>query len=165
METARPAGWPHRPEIPGTTCGNGSKAVNIDRRYTMIPSHRADQQPRRRSDRWNVPCHDAQGHRTILRIELAENGVTITPSTAGRSDLAPLQVGQLRAALREAIIALDEMQHSDREYSRQHRRHRQHRRKSASGRASKLESRMRMALRSLRHALALTSTGSNGAAP
>lgn len=91
----------------------------------------------------------------MLRIELAENGITITPSTAGRSDLAPLQVGQLRAALREAIIALDEMQHSNQENSGQRR---QHRRKSVGGSAPKFESRMRTALRSLRHALALTST-------
>jgi len=88
----------------------------------------------------------------VVRIELSENGVAITPSSAGFSDLAPLQVGQLRAALRDAIIALDEMQHSTREIPAQRRR------PATSVRSSWPGWRTRSALRSLRRALLPTST-------
>lgn len=60
-------------------------------------------------DGWTVPCRDGHGHRARLRIGLTETGVVITSSTPGPWRLTPLQVGRLRAGLRDAVISLGEL--------------------------------------------------------
>lgn len=64
-------------------------------------------------DGWTVPCRDGHGHRARLRIALTETGVVITPSTHGPWRLTPLQVGRLRAGLRDAVISLGELAGDD----------------------------------------------------
>jgi hypothetical protein len=52
-----------------------------------------------RNESWNVPCRDAQGRRSSVRIAVAIEGVRVDSLT-----LTPLQVGRLRGALADAVV-------------------------------------------------------------
>ncbi|MGQ0774317.1 MAG: hypothetical protein ACT4NY_07870 [Pseudonocardiales bacterium] len=56
---------------------------------------------------WTVPCRDLDGRRSRLLIRLSPSGITITTTGAGPLRLNSLQVGQLRAAARDAILTFD----------------------------------------------------------
>lgn len=60
-------------------------------------------------DSWTVRCHDGRGRRARLRVGLAPTGVMLSPSRAGSWVLTPLQVGRLRAAVRDAVLAFDQL--------------------------------------------------------
>lgn len=56
---------------------------------------------------WNIPCLDGHGRRARLSVRLGRGWVTVDSPAQGPIYLRPLQVGRLRAALREVIIDLD----------------------------------------------------------
>lgn len=58
-------------------------------------------------DLWTIPCRDGQGHRARLWVRLTSTGVSLTASSPGPWALQPLHVGQLRRALRDALITVD----------------------------------------------------------
>ncbi|MGQ0778271.1 MAG: hypothetical protein ACT4NY_28335 [Pseudonocardiales bacterium] len=55
---------------------------------------------------WTVPCLDGHGRRARLSLRLGKGLVTVDSPAVGPFYLRPLQVGQLRAALREVIFDL-----------------------------------------------------------
>lgn len=56
---------------------------------------------------WTVPCLDGHGRRARLSVRLGKGWVTVDSPTVGPFYLRPLQVGRLRAALREVVLDLD----------------------------------------------------------
>jgi len=60
-------------------------------------------------DSWTVRCRDGRGRRTHLRIRLAPAGITVALPSVGLWVLTPLQAGQLRAAVRDALLVLDRL--------------------------------------------------------
>lgn len=58
---------------------------------------------------WTIPCRDGHGHRCQLQVRLITKGVTLTASAPGPWALEPLRVGQLRAALRDALLTVDSL--------------------------------------------------------
>ncbi len=60
-------------------------------------------------DLWTIPCRDGQGHRASLWVTLTSTGVSLTVSSPGPWALQPLHVGQLRRALRDALITVDSL--------------------------------------------------------
>lgn len=58
-------------------------------------------------DLWTVRCRDQHGRRTRLIIALSTAGVTLTSTSSQSLELTVLEVGQLRAALRDALLTLD----------------------------------------------------------
>lgn len=64
-------------------------------------------------DLWTVPCRDDHGRRARLAVHLTSHGLTVTASTAGPVELAPLEVGRLRAALKHALLDFDRLSSED----------------------------------------------------
>jgi hypothetical protein len=60
-------------------------------------------------DLWTIPCRDGQGHRAWLGIRLTSTGVNLTASSPGPWALQPLHAGQLRGALRDALLTVDDL--------------------------------------------------------
>jgi hypothetical protein len=60
-------------------------------------------------DSWTVSCHDRNGRRARLRVQLAADGITLVSSSDGPWVLTPLEVGRLRAAARDAVLSLDRL--------------------------------------------------------
>lgn len=56
---------------------------------------------------WTVPCLDGHGRPARLSVRLGKGWVTVDSPAVGPFYLRPLQVGRLRAALREVILDLD----------------------------------------------------------
>lgn len=56
---------------------------------------------------WTVHGRDQRGRSISVQVGLAEFGVTLTPSRSGQIELAPLQAGKLRNAIKNAVIAVD----------------------------------------------------------
>lgn len=54
---------------------------------------------------WTIPCRDADGRRAVLRVQVRASGVAVSASCPGDLTFAPLTVGRLRAALRDAVVA------------------------------------------------------------
>lgn len=50
-----------------------------------------------------MPCRDQHGRRAHLEIGIAPDGVRLTPTVQGSLTLTESAVGQLRAAMREAV--------------------------------------------------------------
>lgn len=60
-------------------------------------------------DSWTVNCHDRNGRRARLRVQLAADGISLVSSSDGPWVLTPLEVGRLRAAARDAVLSLDRL--------------------------------------------------------
>lgn len=58
---------------------------------------------------WTVRCRDRDGRRARLAIRLAATGISIDGTHADQLVLTPLEVGRLRAALRQALLAFDRL--------------------------------------------------------
>lgn len=54
---------------------------------------------------WTVTVRDADGRRKSLTVLASEGKVVLVGPSGERSELAPLDVGRLRAALRDAVVA------------------------------------------------------------
>jgi len=54
---------------------------------------------------WTIPCRDADGRCAVLRVQVRVSGVAVSASCPGDLTFAPLAVGRLRAALRDAVVA------------------------------------------------------------
>lgn len=57
---------------------------------------------------WTIHCRDGRGRRTTLLIGPTSNGITITATGSGPWQLALLESGRLRGAVREALLTLDQ---------------------------------------------------------
>ncbi|MCC8245050.1 hypothetical protein [Saccharothrix luteola] len=62
---------------------------------------------------WTVRCKDRNGRRARLAIHVATTGISIDGIHTDQLVLTPLQVGRLRAALRQALLAYDRLAGSD----------------------------------------------------
>lgn len=60
-------------------------------------------------DLWTVRCRDEHGRRTCVLVHLTAVGVSITTPSAGALQLTLLQLGRLRAALRDAAMSFDRL--------------------------------------------------------
>jgi hypothetical protein len=60
-------------------------------------------------DLWTVRCRDEYGRRTCVLVQLTTAGVSITTPTDEALQLTPLQIGRLRAALRDAALSFDRL--------------------------------------------------------
>jgi len=58
---------------------------------------------------WTVRCRDGHGHQARLLVHLTAAGICLTVSEPGPLQLNVLQTGRLRAALRDAVLSLDEL--------------------------------------------------------
>lgn len=53
---------------------------------------------------WLVSCHDVTGRRSDVTVFVDRGNVVLVPPDGQTAVLAPLEVGRLRAALRDAVI-------------------------------------------------------------
>ncbi|MQA10223.1 MAG: hypothetical protein GEU98_17050 [Pseudonocardiaceae bacterium] len=53
---------------------------------------------------WTVACRDERGHPAHIAVTFAVDGVRLEPSQPGRMVLEPLAVGDLRGAVRDALL-------------------------------------------------------------
>ncbi|XVS62091.1 hypothetical protein ACQPYE_27990 [Actinosynnema sp. CA-299493] len=58
---------------------------------------------------WTVRCRNRSGRRARLEIHVAATGISIDGIHADQLVLTPLEVGRLRAALRQALLAFDRL--------------------------------------------------------
>lgn len=79
-----------------------------DRRSVPLLELLADLWLRRDGRRWIVHGHDEHGRSASIRVHFDERGVALIPSSPGGIVFAPLQVGRLRAAIRDAIESIDQ---------------------------------------------------------
>jgi hypothetical protein len=56
-------------------------------------------------DGWSIRCRDLTGRRMRVEVSVTARGVALTTTRPGGYVLKPLQVGRLRAALRDAAFA------------------------------------------------------------
>lgn len=63
---------------------------------------------------WRVPCRDQSGRRTTVRIDLGDAGVLLHVTSSGPLEFKPLDLGRLRNALRDAVVAYSEIRSLDR---------------------------------------------------
>ena len=60
-------------------------------------------------DLWTVPCRDQRGRRARLIVALTATGIALASTSPEGVELTPLEVGQLRGALRDALLTLDRL--------------------------------------------------------
>ncbi|MGH3851196.1 MAG: hypothetical protein ACRDRT_16150, partial [Pseudonocardiaceae bacterium] len=60
-------------------------------------------------DLWTVRCRDGHGRRARMRVHLSPTGVSLAVPAPGPVQLTMWQAGQLRAALRDAILRFAEL--------------------------------------------------------
>lgn len=56
-------------------------------------------------DEWSVSCRDLAGRKSDLTVFVNSGRVIVVAPPGDAAVLAPLDVGRLRAALREAVVA------------------------------------------------------------
>lgn len=61
----------------------------------------------REPDRWTVQCRDEDGRKGVVTVGVCDDGVTLTPSVPGTVVVGPLEAGKLRAAVRDALEAIE----------------------------------------------------------
>jgi len=79
------------------------------RRRLGLPAILARLGWQRDPDLWGIPCQDGHGHRARLSVRLGMGWVTLDHPDCGLLYLRPLQVGKLRAALRDALLDLERL--------------------------------------------------------
>lgn len=57
---------------------------------------------------WTIACRDLAGRRRAVTIIATEGKVVVMAPPGEAAVLAPLEVGKLRAALRDAIVSADD---------------------------------------------------------
>jgi hypothetical protein len=60
-------------------------------------------------DLWTVRCRDQRGRRVRLIVALSATGIALASTSPEGVELTPLEVGQLRGALRDALLTLDRL--------------------------------------------------------
>lgn len=58
---------------------------------------------------WTVRCRDQHSQRARVFVSLSAAGVALASTSPGPLELTPLEVGQLRGALRDALLTLDRL--------------------------------------------------------
>lgn len=56
---------------------------------------------------WTIACRDLAGRRRNLTVFVSEGKVVLIAPPGETAVLAPLDVGRLRAALRDAVVEVD----------------------------------------------------------
>jgi hypothetical protein len=56
-------------------------------------------------DEWSISCRDLAGRRTDVTVFVSSDKVVIVAPPGEAAVLGPLDVGRLRAALRDALVA------------------------------------------------------------
>lgn len=65
-----------------------------------------------RQDEWSVSCQDLAGRKRDLTVSISQGRVVVVAPPGEAAVLAPLEVGRLRGALRDAVVAAErEPQH------------------------------------------------------
>jgi hypothetical protein len=54
---------------------------------------------------WHVSCHDVTGRRRDMSVFVNQGNVVVVAPPGETAVLTPLEVGRLRATLREAVVA------------------------------------------------------------
>ncbi|WP_020666646.1 hypothetical protein [Amycolatopsis nigrescens] len=57
-------------------------------------------------DEWSISCRDLAGRRRDLTVFVSSDRVVIVAPPGEAAVLAPLDVGRLRAALRDAVVSV-----------------------------------------------------------
>jgi hypothetical protein len=57
-------------------------------------------------DEWSISCRDLAGRRTDVTVFVSSDKVVIVAPPGEAAVLGPLDVGRLRAALRDALVAV-----------------------------------------------------------
>lgn len=57
---------------------------------------------------WTIACRDLAGRRRTVQVSVREGKVVLVVPPGEAAVLAPLDVGRLRAALRDAVMGLEE---------------------------------------------------------
>lgn len=57
---------------------------------------------------WTISCRDLAGRRRTVTVMAGEGKVILTAPPGETAVLAPLDVGRLRAALRDAIVSAED---------------------------------------------------------
>ena len=63
---------------------------------------------RRRSGEWSITCRDLAGRRTTVTVLVSTDKVVLVAPPGEAAVLGPLDVGRLRAALRDAVVAVSQ---------------------------------------------------------
>ncbi|HJQ46520.1 MAG TPA: hypothetical protein VJ870_09375 [Amycolatopsis sp.] len=61
-----------------------------------------------RNDEWSVSCRDLAGRRRDMTVFISDGRVVVAAPPGEAAVLEPLEVGRLRAALRDAVMAVDQ---------------------------------------------------------
>jgi hypothetical protein len=64
-------------------------------------------------DEWSISCRDLAGRRTDVTVFVSSDKVVIVVPPGEAAVLGPLDVGRLRAALRDAVVAVAENPESE----------------------------------------------------
>lgn len=64
-------------------------------------------------DAWTVRCRDGRGRRTTVCVDLTEDGIMMSAAAPGPLVFAPLEAGRLRAVVRDALLTLDRLDHTE----------------------------------------------------
>ncbi|MQA10136.1 MAG: hypothetical protein GEU98_16600 [Pseudonocardiaceae bacterium] len=64
-------------------------------------------------DEWSISCHDLAGRKRDLTVAVSRGRIVVVAPPGEAAVLAPLDVGRLRAALRDAVLSVshDPAQH------------------------------------------------------
>lgn len=66
---------------------------------------------------WTIACRDLAGRRRTVQVLVSEGKVVLVAPPGETAVLAPLDVGRLRAALRDAVVGVEEHAHASDPYS------------------------------------------------
>ena len=59
-------------------------------------------------DEWSIACRDLAGRRTTVTVLVSTDKVVLVAPPGEAAVLGPLDVGRLRAALRDAVVAVSQ---------------------------------------------------------
>lgn len=65
------------------------------------------------SREWSIACRDLAGRRRSVTVMASEGKVVVMAPPGEAAVLSPLDVGRLRAALREAIVTIEDPANTD----------------------------------------------------
>lgn len=57
---------------------------------------------------WTIPCRDMAGRRRNVTVFVSEGKVVLIAPAGETAVLGPLEVGRLRAALRDAVVGAED---------------------------------------------------------
>jgi hypothetical protein len=59
-------------------------------------------------DEWSIACRDLAGRRTAVTVFVSTDKIVLMAPPGEAAVLGPLDVGRLRAALRDAVVAVSQ---------------------------------------------------------